>query len=129
MYIVVLEIFHYSVSSTTVITMAEQLFGLVIPGRPLVTTFQVLDSTKAVSLLDNPGTVNELTFFLLPSNSNIIPPGYGAILYYSIPPFQNWVLIGSVCNEKPSGIFRTSWSTNEEVRLQPLVQIGVALEP
>ena len=112
-----------------IVIMAEQLFGLVVPGRPLVTTFQVLDSTKAVSVLENPGAVNELTFFLLPSNMNIIPPGYGAILYYSIPPFQNWVLIGSVCNEKPSGIFRTGWSTNEEVRLQQIVQIGVALEP
>ena len=106
---------------------AEQLFGVIIPGRPLVTAFQVLDSTKAVSILEQPGLVNELTFFLLPNN--VIPPGYGAILYYSIPPFQNWIIIGSVCNEKPSGIFRTSWSTNEEVRHQPFVQIGVALEP
>lgn len=106
---------------------AEALFGLIIPGRPLITNFQVLDCTKAVSVVEQPCTVSEITFFLL--QSNVIPPGYGAILYYSVPPFVNWILIGSVSNEKPSGIFRTGWATNEEVKYQPCVQIGVALEP
>lgn len=105
----------------------EQLFGIIVPGRPLVTNFQVIDSTKAVSLVEQPGFVNEITFFLLPNT--VIPPGYGAILYYAVPPFQNWILLGSVTAEKPSGIFRTGWATNEEVRIQPVVQIGVALEP
>jgi hypothetical protein len=105
----------------------QQLFGVVIPGRPLITDFQVVDATKAVAVLEQPAAVTELTFFLLPST--VIPPGFGAILYYSVPPFQTWVLIGSVDPCKPSGIFRTNWATNEEVRNCPVVQLGVSLEP
>ncbi len=107
--------------------MTSQLFGIVVPGRPVITEFQLVDSTKAMTMLEQPATVPELTFFLLPTT--VIPPGYGAILYYSIPPFQNWVLIGSIDPAKPSGIFRTNWATNEEVRNCPVVQLGVSLEP
>jgi hypothetical protein len=105
----------------------QSLFGIVIPGRPLVTEFQLLDSTKAMTMLDNPAGVTEITFFLLPNTP--IPPGFGAMLYYSLPPFQNWELLGSVEPLKPSGIFRTGWSSNEEVSNSPVVQLGVSLEP
>lgn len=103
------------------------LFGIVIPGRSVITDFQVLDTTKAITVVENPQMVSELTFFLLPTTS--IPPGYGAILYYSLPPFQEWSLIGSVDPMKPSGIFRTGWVTDEAVQSSPAVQLGVSLEP
>lgn len=103
------------------------LFGIVIPGRPLITEFQVLDSTKAVTVVDYPTMVSELTFFLLPTTT--IPPGFGAILYYSVHPFTEWSLIGSIDPSKPSGIFRTGWVTNEAVKASPVVQLGVSLEP
>eukprot|EP00428_Durinskia_dybowskii_P065411 CAMPEP_0170386398 /NCGR_PEP_ID=MMETSP0117_2-20130122/17013_1 /TAXON_ID=400756 /ORGANISM="Durinskia baltica, Strain CSIRO CS-38" /LENGTH=163 /DNA_ID=CAMNT_0010642217 /DNA_START=87 /DNA_END=575 /DNA_ORIENTATION=+ len=106
---------------------SQQLFGVVIPGRPVITDFQVVDATKAMAVIEQPATVTELTFFLLPTT--VIPPGYGAILYYSVPPFQNWILIGSIDPSKPSGIFRTNWATNEEVRNCPALQLGVSLEP
>jgi hypothetical protein len=105
----------------------QPLFGIVIPGRPLTTEFQLVDATKAITIVENPGSVTEITFFLLPTTP--IPPGYGAILYYSTPPFQNWELLGSVDPTKPSGIFRTGWSTNEEVKRMPFIQLGVSLEP
>lgn len=105
----------------------QQLFGVVIPGRPLITEFQLVDSTKAIAYIEQPCFVNELTFFLLPSTS--IPPGFGAILYYSVPPFQGWEVIGSISPEKPSGIFRTGWATKEDVRGHNVVQLGVSLEP
>ncbi len=105
----------------------QQLFGVVIPGRPLITDFTLVDSTKAVALIEQPSFVNEITFFLLPSTS--IPTGCGAILYYSVAPFQEWTLIGSVSPNKPSGIFRTGWSTKEDVKNHNVVQLGVSLEP
>eukprot|EP00349_Pseudokeronopsis_sp_Brazil_P002159 CAMPEP_0202964564 /NCGR_PEP_ID=MMETSP1396-20130829/8645_1 /ASSEMBLY_ACC=CAM_ASM_000872 /TAXON_ID= /ORGANISM="Pseudokeronopsis sp., Strain Brazil" /LENGTH=183 /DNA_ID=CAMNT_0049686759 /DNA_START=128 /DNA_END=679 /DNA_ORIENTATION=- len=103
------------------------LFGIVIPGRPVITDFQVLDSTKAITLVESPQMVSELTFFLLPTTT--IPPGYGAILYYSLPPFQEWSLIGSIDLSKPSGAFRTGWVANEEIQSCPVLQLGVSLEP
>lgn len=105
----------------------QSLFGVVIPGRPVITEFQVVDATKAMTVVEQPAAVTEITFFILPTT--VVPPGYGAILYYSIPPFQNWILLGSVDPSKPSGTFRTNWATNEEVRACPVVQLGVSLEP
>jgi hypothetical protein len=105
----------------------QSLFGVVIPGRPVITEFQVVDATKAMTIVEQPSAVTEITFFILPTT--IVPPGYGAILYYSVPPFQNWILVGSVDPSKPSGTFRTNWATNEEVKFCHVVQLGVSLEP
>lgn len=105
------------------------LFGVVIPGRPLMTDFQVVDTSKAIALLEQPGSIAELSFFLLPTTLSILPPNHGAILYYSVPPFQHWEIIGSVEPSRPSGIFRTGWVTHEEVRVCPVLQLGVSIEP
>lgn len=105
----------------------QQLFGVVIPGRPLITDFQLVDSMKAVAPIEQPRFVNEITFFLLPTTP--IPAGFGAILYYSVPPFLTWEIIGSVSPAKPSGIFRTGWATKEDVMNHSMVQLGVCLEP
>ena len=102
-------------------------FGLVIPGRPLITSFQLIDATKAIIQVDDPSSITEVTFFSLPNSQ--IPPGYGAILYYSVAPFQNWVLLGSITPIRPSGIFRTGFTTKDEVKGQTVVQFGVSLEP
>jgi len=108
--------------------MSVPLFGVVAIGRPVLTEFTALDQTKAVTWLENPTAVAELTFFLLPSTP--VPPGHGAILYYAAPPsFDAWVLLGAISPEKPSGIFRTGWPSNEALVGCPCVQLGVALEP
>ena len=87
-----------------------------------------------------------VTFFMLPSTP--VPPGkperfvvligfiffvidflgYGAVLYYSVPPFSSWELLGSVSPGKQSGIFRTGWSTKEDMAGCPIVRLGVSLE-
>jgi len=103
------------------------LFGVVVPGRPLVTDFHPLDATKAVSILDYPLSVTEITFFLLPTTP--VPPGYGAILYYAVPPCDTWQILGAISPDKPSGTFRTGWSTKESMVGVERVQLGVALEP
>jgi hypothetical protein len=77
--------------------------------------------------VEDPTSVPELTFFMLPTTP--IPEGYGGVLYYSLPPFDNWELLGCVSPEKPSGVFRTGWTTNEDMINCPVVQLGVAIEP
>ena len=106
--------------------MTSPLFGVVIPGRPPIFDFQPVDSRKAITIVDHPTVVSEITFFLLPSSP--IPPGFGAILYYATPPFQSWEVLGSVSPLKPSGIFRTGWSTKEHLIGCPIIQLGVAIE-
>lgn len=51
-----------------------------------------------------------------------------AVLYFSVPPFENWQLLGTVFAEKPSAILRTSWSTNPEIANQSVVQLGISIE-
>jgi hypothetical protein len=97
-----------------------------VPGRPLITEFQPVSDSKAVVALEYPTMITEITFFLLPTSP--VPIGYGAILYYSVDQVH-WELLGAISPEKPSGIFRTGWPTNEEVVKYPVVYLGVSLEP
>lgn len=105
--------------------MSQQLFGVVVPGRHVITNFQPLTETKAVSVLEHPASITEVTFFLLPGV--VLPAGAGAILYYTVDQVA-WELLGSISMEKPSGVFRTNWPTNEVVKHCSHVCIGVSLE-
>lgn len=110
-------------------SLLSSFFGVVIPGRPVLMDFQMIDTSKAITIIANPSTVPELSFFILPNQISCIPYGYGAILYYSISPFQHWSIIGCITPDKPSGTFRTGWTTNEEIIQSPMIQLGVSIEP
>ena len=88
---------------------AAPLFGIVVPGRPPIFDFQPVNETKAVAVLNSPASITEITFFLLPTTP--ISADFGAILYYAVPPFTQWEVIGAVSLQKPSGIFRTGSHT------------------
>lgn len=108
--------------------MAVPLFGVVASGRMVLTEFTPCSEDKAVTWLQDPMSVAELTFFLLPQTP--VPPGHGAILYYAAPPnFEEWEMIGAISPQRPSGTFRTGWPTNEALLGCPCVQLGVALQP
>ncbi|EQC42798.1 hypothetical protein SDRG_00519 [Saprolegnia diclina VS20] len=102
-------------------------FGMVIAGRPVVTDFAEISPTQFVVDVPYPEQVTDITFFLLPHSP--VPPGYAAVLYFAVPHLQNWQLLGSVFAEKPSAIFRTSWPTHPDVANQPIIQVGVSIEP
>ena len=82
--------------------------------------------TTFTALIERPATVPELTFFSLPAT--VIPAGYGAALYYSSNG-QTWELLGAIHEGKPSGVFRTGWTTNEDIMSCPMVQLAVTVEP
>ena len=105
--------------------MALSLFGVVIPGRPLITEFQPISDTKAIVPIANPNSITEITFFLLPTSP--IPPGFGAILYYTIDQVH-WEILGAISHDKPSGVFRTGWPSNEAIQNAQAVFLGVSLE-
>lgn len=101
-------------------------FGVIAPGRPVITEFRAITETKCVVEFFDPTAVAELTFFM--HSYAPIPPGFGAVLYYAVPPFENWVIIGATSPLKPSGIFRTNWATKEDMIGCPMVQLGVSIE-
>lgn len=49
-----------------------------------------------------------------------------AVLYYSLPPFVNWEVLGAITMEKPSGVFRTGWTTMDG--MTSVLQLGVSVE-
>lgn len=101
-------------------------FGVVVPGRAVVIDWRPIDNAKFVTEIAAPAQVSDLTFFLLPNI--VLPDGAGVVLYYSLPPFTEWSVLGALTLEKPSGVFRTGWSTIEGITQMPVIQLGVSLE-
>ncbi|KAJ0401278.1 hypothetical protein ATCC90586_003715 [Pythium insidiosum] len=102
-------------------------FGLVAIGRPVFTDFQEVGPGRYLTEIADPTQITDLTFFLLPTSP--VPPGFGAVLYFAVPALQNWQLLGSVFAEKPSAILRTGWPTHPDVVGQPVLQLGISIEP
>eukprot|EP00753_Platysulcus_tardus_P015603 PLAT5122.1.p1 GENE.PLAT5122.1~~PLAT5122.1.p1 ORF type:complete len:224 (+),score=48.16 PLAT5122.1:92-673(+) len=100
--------------------------GVVIPGRTVTTELEQVEPNKWVMEVPEPYLVSDLTLFLLPEAG--LPIGSGAVLYYSVPPFETWTLMGSVTTDRPSNIIRTGWPTHPEVSFCDVIQLGVSLE-
>ena len=78
-----------------------------------------IDNTKCAIDIPDPSSISDITFFLFPGCA-VIPPGYGAILYFSTAPsFQLWELLGSISYDKPSATFRTGTVPVSIVLLYP----------
>eukprot|EP00752_Nemacystus_decipiens_P017953 g16092.t1 len=105
-------------------------FCVIAPGRAVIPAFRAIDSSKCVTEILNPREVDEIVFFLLPNSP--VPPGHAAVLYFSVPSssgaFENWEVLGALGHGKPSGVFRTSWGTNEQMKSTEVVQLGVSVE-
>mmetsp|Transcript_8688 Transcript_8688/g.27291 ORF Transcript_8688/g.27291 Transcript_8688/m.27291 type:complete len:191 (+) Transcript_8688:219-791(+) len=99
-------------------------FGLVIPGRPVVTEFEPVGATKLVATVPNPGDAGEVVFFLLAGAP--LGASTSAVLYYTVDGVA-WSVIGAVSADKPSGVFKTPWS--EQLAGGAVVQVGVSIEP
>ena len=79
---------------------AVDWFGVVAPGRPVVSNFVMVDSAKCTALVERPADICELCFFLLPRCA--LPPATCAVLYFSADDGA-WTVLGSLSAEKPSG--------------------------
>jgi protein Hikeshi len=125
-------------------------FGLIVPGSPVRTDFSAMDSSNKFALrLHCPGdinvplaTVTEIVFFTLPNIP--IPAGHGVLCYWQIASSEatshitlstGFELLGAITPDRPSSIFPTGWSENEELMevssagIPVVVTIGASLEP
>jgi len=112
----------------------QSIFGLIVPGQQVITDFVPTDSTGLKFLLSipftsgnnsNPMGIADLVIFLLPGIA--LPNDTGALIYWSATPLYNnqtsttatsatgFELMGALTSIKPSGVFRTGWSTNESL--------------
>ncbi|CEM10702.1 unnamed protein product [Vitrella brassicaformis CCMP3155] len=101
------------------------MFGLVVPKRPLHTSFVQEGETRWTTDIPSPHSIAEFVIFLmraLPSDS------LGVGVYWSFPPFSSWEFIGVLTNSQPSELFDTGWALNPEVRGVPVVRLGLSVE-
>lgn len=99
------------------------MIGVLIPGVPLMNGGP-LTSNMVVLDVKDPKNVNNIGLFL----QEPIPEGFGAALYYSIPPFENLCFVGCIANIRPSDVFYTGWSLNPEVNCHPMIKICIKLD-
>ena len=99
------------------------MIGIIIPGQLIVTGGPVT-ANMVVSDVNNPSQVNNISLF----QSEALPDGYAASLYYSVPPYSTLEFLGCVCNQRPSDIFYTGWSLNPLVNVHSQIKICVKLE-
>lgn len=99
------------------------MIGIIIPGQLLITGGP-LTANMVVCDVNNPTQVNNISLF----QSEALPDGYAASLYYSVTPFTTIEFLGCVCNQRPSDIFYTGWSLNPLVNNNPQVKLCVRLE-
>lgn len=57
----------------------NNVFGIVVPGRPLLTQFKQAGPTKFLTEIQEPSTAGELTIFLQPGQT--LPPDKGSTFY------------------------------------------------
>ena len=93
-----------------------QLFGLLIPGRPVRTDFIPVDEagTKFTLIItdENPLTISDIVFFLLPGI--VLPPGTGAVVYWMVEG-SGFETLGAITPVRPSGVFSTAWANNDAI--------------
>ena len=108
----------------------EPLFGVVVPGRVVITQAQQIEERKFVVDIENPGSVPDLCVFLLPAAQAAFPPpaGGGAAIYFT-EDGSNWQYLGSLSWTRTSDTFRTGFPSHPTVSTAAAVRLGVSFEP
>lgn len=107
---------------------AEGTFGIVVAGRPVNLDIRQADEDKFLAEIPLPSQGSgEITVFLLPDAPEL-PPDQGIVIYWSIPPFEDWRLLGTLTNNCPSAVFRTDWPSDPEITNVPVIQLGLSIE-
>jgi hypothetical protein len=98
-------------------------FAIAIPGRPLLVNFQPDGQYRWTVDIPDPGSISDICFFL---TSQLPQQDVGISIYYNL---AGWQFIGAVSNTKPTVIINPGWSLNPNVNREPVLKVGIALEP
>ena len=86
---------------------ALKMFGLLLSGRLVDTSFRQVDPTHAVIDIIDVNAFNHVVVFL--TGQQPFPDGMGGAVYFSWPDPNappTWQFLGSITNVKPSAIFK-----------------------
>ncbi|KAF2423667.1 DUF775 domain protein [Tothia fuscella] len=80
------------------------MFGVIISGRPVLTTFDTISPTQAQLTIPTFPPFGHIVVFMLPGAT--LPEGQSAAVYIRIPPSYEFKLWGELSNTKQSAIFK-----------------------
>ena len=89
---------------------AMNMFGLLVSGRLVDTSFREVDPTHALIDIVNVDSFNHVVVFL--TGAQPFPDGMGGAVYFSWPDpaeigtVPSWQYLGNISNLKPSAIFK-----------------------
>lgn len=92
-------------------------FGLIIPGRPVDTSFQQVDANKFLVTIPNADTINHVVVFL--TGLIQLPADVASCIYFSLPDPSappTWHYLGFLTNDKPSAIYKLTNLTQLKLR-------------
>ncbi|KAF3003486.1 hypothetical protein E8E13_004264 [Curvularia kusanoi] len=79
-------------------------FGVIVSGRPVLTTAQIISPTQVAFSIPSQPSFSHIVVFLLPGTT--LPDGTAAAVYAQLPGSADFKLLGAIANEKPSAIFK-----------------------
>ena len=80
------------------------MLGVLVSGRLPQTNYHQVSPNKIVFLLDNATDIHNISVFM--TGTQPFPPGMGAVVYFSWPPYEHWSYLGWITNDKPSIMLR-----------------------
>lgn len=105
----------------------SNLVGLLVPPRSVQSTWRAISPSRLMTIVEAPGSVNELVLFMLPGAR--LPEGKGLLVHYSIVGHQNWSTLGGLLPPRCSSVvLRPGWSSTPEIAAAPAIQLGLSLE-
>jgi len=80
------------------------MFAVLVSGRLVQTNFHQISANQLVFQLDNATAIHHVSVFM--TGQQPLPDGFGTVIYFAWPPYQQWQYCGWLGNMKPSAIFR-----------------------
>lgn len=87
------------------------MFGLLISGRPVNATPDLISQTQYAFKLSSSPSFSHIAIFLLPGSS--FPENYGATVWIQKPPSTDFRFLGALGPAKQSAIFKTNLSRSD----------------
>jgi len=115
----------------------QQLFAVVVPGRPMQTLWHGLSDTRAVlfDAIFNARDIPDVCLSFIPGEGSSFMVADRAAVFYWAPMdtnsgnAENWSLLGALHAQAPSGLFRTGWGAALATLPATAVRLAVSLEP
>jgi len=103
-------------------------FVVTIPGKAMITSCIKISNDKYLFNLNiYPITIKSLCISIL--NLNNLPNNMGFVIFYSLPPYNNWEYLGCIHNEYPSIIINSpEWLLFKNISQCQSIRIGIEIK-